>query len=73
VNRSPNEQIADIQNVYRYVFVKGLNNADALSQIEIELPASKERDEIVNFIRTSERGIIKSPLQTQGHEASETD
>src|SRR5690606_30283763 len=68
-----NEQIADIQNVYRYVFVKGLNNADALSQIEIELPASRERDEIVNFIRTSERGIIKSPLQTPSQEGNESE
>lgn len=62
-----NEQIADIQNVYRYIFVKGLNNADALNLIEVELPASREREEIVNFIRNSERGIIKSPLQAAHH------
>jgi UDP-N-acetylglucosamine acyltransferase len=53
------EQINQIQETYRYVFLKGLNNSDALTQIEIKLPASAERDEIVNFIRTSERGIIK--------------
>jgi UDP-N-acetylglucosamine acyltransferase len=53
------EQITQIQETYRYVYLKNLNNNDALSQIEINLPASSERDEIVNFIRTSERGIMK--------------
>ncbi|GAB2767238.1 acyl-ACP--UDP-N-acetylglucosamine O-acyltransferase [Rhabdobacter roseus] len=61
-----NEQITEIQNIYRYVYMKGLNNADALHLIELELPPSDERDEIVNFIRTSERGIMKSPLQVNG-------
>ncbi|MFN4145011.1 MAG: acyl-ACP--UDP-N-acetylglucosamine O-acyltransferase [Runella sp.] len=56
-----NEQISEIQEVYRYIYLKGLNNSDALEQIEIELVPSAERDEIVNFIRSSERGIIKAP------------
>lgn len=56
-----NEQIAEIQNTYRYVYLKGLNNADALNRIEIELSVSPDRDEIVNFIRNSERGIMKGP------------
>ncbi|MFN8344958.1 MAG: acyl-ACP--UDP-N-acetylglucosamine O-acyltransferase [Spirosomataceae bacterium] len=56
-----NEQITDIQEVYRYIYLKGLNNSEALEHIEIELPSSAERDEIVNFIRNSERGIIKAP------------
>ncbi len=62
-----NQQIAEIQTVYRYIYMKGLNNSDALNQIELELPPSDERDEIVNFIRTSERGIMKSPLQHGEH------
>jgi UDP-N-acetylglucosamine acyltransferase len=61
-----NEKIAEIQNVYRYIYMKGLNNAEALNLIELELPASSERDQIVNFIRSSERGIMKSPLQLNG-------
>ncbi len=56
-----NEQINGVQEIYRYVYLKGFNNADALTQIELELPPSDERDEIVNFIRTSERGIMKGP------------
>lgn len=54
-----NEQIRDIQNIYRLLFQTGLNNSDAIERIEAELPASKERDEIILFVRNSQRGIIK--------------
>lgn len=54
-----NEQINEIQEIYRLIYLRGLNNSDALDKIELELPSTKERDEIVNFIRTSERGVMK--------------
>ncbi|MEI7676139.1 MAG: acyl-ACP--UDP-N-acetylglucosamine O-acyltransferase [Bacteroidales bacterium] len=54
-----NETIRDIQEIYRYLYLSGLNNSDAIEHIETELPASKERDEIILFIRNSQRGIIK--------------
>jgi len=53
------EKINEIQEIYRYIFLKGLNNSKAIDQVENEVPASAERDYIVEFIRTSERGIIK--------------
>jgi len=53
------ETISQIQEVYRYLFLNNLNNSRALEEIEINLPATKERDEIVNFIRSSERGVMK--------------
>ena len=54
-----NEQIRDIQDIYRFMFQKGLNNSQAIDRIEAELPASNERDEIILFIKNSQRGIIK--------------
>jgi len=54
-----NEQIRDIQEIYRALYQRGLNNTQALEYIEAELPASKERDEIILFIRNSNRGIIR--------------
>ncbi|WP_016777363.1 acyl-ACP--UDP-N-acetylglucosamine O-acyltransferase [Anaerophaga thermohalophila] len=54
-----NEQIRDIQDIYRFMFQKGLNNSQAIERIEAELPASNERDEIILFIKNSQRGIIK--------------
>ncbi len=54
-----NEQIREIQDIYRYLYLSGLNNSDAVERIEAELPATNERDEIIMFVRNSKRGIIK--------------
>lgn len=53
------EKISEIQEIYRYIFLKGFNNSKALEIVESEIGASQERDYIVDFIRTSERGIMK--------------
>ena len=53
------ESIRDIQDIYRYLYLSGLNVTDAISRIEAELPATPERDEIILFVRNSKRGIIK--------------
>ena len=37
----------------------GLNTSDALTKVEAEVPASPEIEYIVDFIRNSERGIIR--------------
>jgi UDP-N-acetylglucosamine acyltransferase len=54
-----NEKISEIQEIYRYIFLKGLNNSKAVDLIEREMEATTERDYILDFIRTSERGIMK--------------
>jgi UDP-N-acetylglucosamine acyltransferase len=61
-----NEQINDIQQVYRILFLNGLNYSAALEKIEMEIPSTIERDEILNFFRGSERGVIKG----QGRDAN---
>ncbi len=55
----PSETIREIQEIYRYLYLSGLNNSDAVERIEAELPATKERDEIILFVRNAKRGIIK--------------
>lgn len=55
----PSETIRDIQDIYRYLYLSGLNVSDAVARIEAELPATPERDEIIMFVRNSKRGIIK--------------
>ncbi len=54
-----NEQINDIQQAYRYLFQMGMNNTQAVERIEAELPASPERDVIVEFVKNASRGLIK--------------
>ncbi len=58
-----NEKINEIQEIYRHIYLKGLNNADALDLIESEMLPSPERDEVLQFIRSSERGIMRGSLE----------
>lgn len=53
------ETIREIQDIYRYLYLSGLNNTDAVERIEAELPATPERDEIILFVRNAKRGIIR--------------
>jgi UDP-N-acetylglucosamine acyltransferase len=53
------EKITEIQEIYRYIFLKGMNNSKAVEIVEQEIPGSTERDYILDFIKTSERGIMK--------------
>ena len=53
------EKINQILDIYRIIYNKGFNTSKALEFIEEEMTASDERDEIIGFIRESERGIVK--------------
>lgn len=54
-----NEAITAIQDIYRILYVSGLNTTDALARIEAEMPATSERDEIILFIQNAKRGIMR--------------
>jgi len=53
------EKINEILDIYRILFVRGYNVAQAINIIEAEIPVSDERDEILTFIRESGRGIMR--------------
>ncbi|MBD2767946.1 acyl-ACP--UDP-N-acetylglucosamine O-acyltransferase [Hymenobacter sp. BT664] len=55
------EQINGLHNLYRLLFLGGMNTQDALARIEAEIPPSTERDLAVSFVRAATRGIIKGP------------
>lgn len=57
-----NEKIREVQEIYRYIYQKGLNISQAVEIIEAEMPASTERDEVLLFIKDSKRGIIRGYL-----------
>jgi len=54
-----NEQISNIQNVYRIIYQSGVNVSNALKQVETDLAPTEERNEILDFIKNSPRGIVK--------------
>ena len=53
------DKIREIQNIYRLLYQQNYNNSQAASIIEAEMEATPERDEILQFIRDSQRGIMK--------------
>ena len=55
--------IMQIQSIYRTLYQKKYNNTQAVSIMEAEMEATKERDEIIQFIKNSQRGIMKGYFQ----------
>ncbi|MBK7030011.1 MAG: acyl-ACP--UDP-N-acetylglucosamine O-acyltransferase [Bacteroidales bacterium] len=53
------DKINEIQEIYRYIYLKGHNVSQALEMIEAMMPATAERDEIISFVTSSARGIMR--------------
>ena len=53
------ERINSISEIYRNIYLRGLNISQATQIIEKELPESEEKTEILKFIKDSKRGILK--------------
>lgn len=53
------EKINSILEIYRNIYMRGLNITQATDFIEKELPETEEKKEIITFIRESKRGILK--------------
>ena len=54
-----NEKIWELQDIYRELYQKGMNHSEALKYIEENYPKSEERDNVIEFVRNSRRGIMK--------------
>ncbi|TAH43306.1 MAG: acyl-ACP--UDP-N-acetylglucosamine O-acyltransferase [Bacteroidetes bacterium] len=54
-----NDKIAEIQEIYRHLFVRGNSNSTAIEIISREMPETPERDIILSFVKNSSRGIMK--------------
>jgi UDP-N-acetylglucosamine acyltransferase len=52
------EQIDRITDIYRLIYLSGHNIGDGLGVVEEKYPGVAEADEIVAFIRGSQRGVI---------------
>ena len=53
------ESIEALQTAMRLLTRAGLNTTQAIEKIRAELPATAEIEELIEFIGSSERGIIK--------------
>jgi len=53
------EAIEPLQNAFRLLSNAGLNTSQAVARIEEEIPQTPEVKELLEFIRSSERGFVK--------------
>lgn len=53
------DKINELQNIFRILYQQNYNNTQAADIIEAEMTATPERDEIIHFVRNSQRGIMK--------------
>jgi len=65
------EQINEIQEIYRIIFVKGYSTTHALELIEDSLEPTEERESILNFIRSADPGIMRGFQQINGRNVDE--
>lgn len=56
------ERIAVIKEMFQRLFYSGLNTAQAVDRIRAEIPTSDDRDEILSFIASSKRGLVKKAV-----------
>ena len=53
------EQVNQIMEIYRILYVRGLNTTKAIEKIKSEIPSSAERELILQFISESKVGIMR--------------
>ncbi len=58
-----NNQIYVINDIYRTLYQRGLNNTEAIEVIKADFPDSEELRIILDFITSSKRGIIRGNLE----------
>ena len=52
--------IRNIKDIYDTIYFQGYNISDGCAKVEAGFPQSEERDTILNFIRSSKRGIVRA-------------
>ena len=57
-----NEQVVNIEDIYRTLYVQNGNISQALRVAEAELAQSNEKSVILEFISASDKGIIRGPF-----------
>jgi UDP-N-acetylglucosamine acyltransferase len=54
------DRIDEIHNIYRAIYLNGMNISKALEHVEKTFNPSPDRDYILKFIRNSQRGVIRA-------------
>jgi UDP-N-acetylglucosamine acyltransferase len=54
-----NARISALKDIYKLFFFSGLNTAQSVARIEAECPPGEDREEILRFVGSAKRGIVK--------------
>ncbi len=63
------ERIAGLKKIFKIFFYSGLNTTQALERIRAEIPEGEDRDEIIRYVQSSRRGIIKKASEEWENES----
>lgn len=53
------DQIDNIRDIYRILYIKGYNTSQAMNEIKTRISDTPERTNILSFIQNADRGIIR--------------
>lgn len=56
---SSDEEVKEIEDIYRILFVLNSNVSKGIEAVKESIPASTIRDQIIEFIETSDKGVIR--------------
>ena len=56
------DRITRIEDIYRTLYVQNINMSQALKIADAEFPACEDKDFVLDFIRNSDKGIIRGPF-----------
>jgi len=56
------DRIQRIEDIYRTLYIQNANMSQALKVADVEFPACEEKDFVLDFIRESDKGIIRGPF-----------
>ncbi|MGE4414103.1 MAG: acyl-ACP--UDP-N-acetylglucosamine O-acyltransferase [Bacteroidales bacterium] len=59
-----NDQIDNIREIYKVIYHSGLNTTDACTKLEASFAETPEKRQILDFVKSSKRGIIKGVVDS---------
>lgn len=57
-----NDRILRIEDIYRMLYIQNGNMTQAIKVADTELPSSPDKETVLDFIRASDKGIIRGPF-----------
>jgi UDP-N-acetylglucosamine acyltransferase len=57
------ERIKAIKEMFKIIFYSDLNTGQAVEKIKAKFPPGEDRDEILRFVQSSQRGFVKKPAE----------